>query len=71
MNNHHIYIVQEFLNKNGWRNIRAFTEEHEAVQFMKSLQKEDEPLAYTIAEVPLDVPMSGKLYFPTDNRILC
>ena len=71
MNNHHIYIVQEFIGKNGWRNIRAFTEEHHAAKYMESLQKENEPRAYTIEEVPLDVSMSGKLYFPTDDRILC
>ena len=73
MNNHHIYIVQGFHTHrvSEWRNIRAFTEEHHAAKYMESLQKENEPRKYTIAEVPLDVPMSGKLYFPTDNRILC
>ena len=84
MNNHHIYIVQEFIGcgytvghiatthrVSEWQNIRAFTEEHEAAKFKESLQKENEPCKYTIEEVPLDVPMSGKLYFPTDNRILC
>jgi hypothetical protein len=32
---------------------------------------EDESSAYSIEEVPLDVAMSGKLYFPTDDRNLC
>ena len=40
MNNHYIYIVQEFIGKNGWRNIRAFTEEHHAAKYIESLQKE-------------------------------
>ena len=61
MYNHRIYIVQEFISKNGWRNIRAFTAEHDAVQFMKSLRKEDEPRTYSIEEVPLDVPIHGKI----------
>ena len=78
MNNHHIYIVKEFIGQCymrahiiHWKNIRAFTEEHEAAKFKESLQKENEPRRYTIEKVPLDVAMSGKLYFPTDNRILC
>lgn len=84
MYNHHIYIVQEFIGCGftmsrsahqrqiaEWKNIRAFTEEHHAAKYMESLQNENETRNYTIAEVPLDVPMSGKLYFPTDNRILC
>jgi hypothetical protein len=79
-----IYIVQEFLGCGftightatqhrvaEWKNIKAFTDAHEAEKFMESLQKENEPHKYTIEEVPLDVPMSGKLYFPTDDRILC
>ena len=84
MNNHTVFIVQEFIGCGftmshsahqrqiaEWENIRAFTEEHHAAKYMESLQKENEPRKYTIAEVLLDVPMSGKLYFPTDNRILC
>ena len=51
--------------------IKRWGKEHHAAKYMESLQKENEPHKYTIAEVPLDVPMSGKLYFPTDNRILC
>jgi hypothetical protein len=84
MDDPYIYIVQEFIGHgytrehiafqryiSSWKKIRAFTEEHEAAKFMESLQKENEPRKYAIEEVPLDVPMSGKLYLPTDNRILC
>jgi hypothetical protein len=72
MNNHHIYIVQEFVGCGftmsrsahkrqiaEWKNIRAFTEEHKAVKFMESLeslQKKNEPCKYAIEEVSFDIP---------------
>lgn len=84
MDNNYIYIVQEFIGCGftmsrsahqrqiaEWKNIGAFTEEHHAAKYMESLQKENEPRKYSIEEVPLNVPMSGKLYLPTDNTIFC
>jgi hypothetical protein len=84
MSHNSIFIVQKFIGAGytrghiatihqiaEWRNIRAFTEEHEAAKYMESLQDENETRQYSIQEVPLDVPMSGKLYFPADNTILC
>jgi hypothetical protein len=66
-NSHHIYIVQEFIGCGYTREhiarmrkvtecktIRAFTEEHEAVKYMESLQKENESGTYCYEKVQLD-----------------
>ena len=68
-NSHHIYIVQEFIGcgytqehiarmrkVTEWKTIRAFTEEHEAVKYMESLQKENESDTYCFEKVQLDSP---------------
>ena len=68
-NSHYIYIVQEFVGCGytighiaqqhriaEWKNIRAFSEEHEAEKYMGSLQKQNKSLKYSVEEVLLDVP---------------
>ena len=65
----HIYIVQEFVGCGytmghiaqqhriaEWKNIRAFSEEHEAEKYMESLQKENKSRKYSIEDVQLDSP---------------
>lgn len=60
-----IYIVQEFLGCGftighiasqhrvaEWKNLKAFTDVHEAEKFMGSLKNEDGPYKYSIEEVP-------------------
>jgi len=63
-----IYIVQEFLGCGftighiasqrrvaEWKNLKAFTDAHQAEKFMVSLVKENKTSQYIIEEVPFHI----------------
>ena len=38
---------------NEWKNVQAFAEEEEALKFLESIKREDDPYKYCIEKIPV------------------